>query len=140
MSKQKKFKLTEKEVIKIGNSEARIYNIVSTTKEDASKLLTDRVKAFGYIKNELIWPILILNLDKDNNDFYVSLVTTNEDWPVIICNNFIYNEFTVVADLENVLEKWYDYNNIIKSVKKLTNSTNYILSEDENEITITIKK
>lgn len=140
MSKQKKFQLEEKEVINVENNEAKIYNIISKTKEDVSKLLTDRIKAFGYIDNAKILPILILYLDKDNEDFYVSLITENEDCPVIICNKFIYIESTVVTDLENVLEKWYSYHNIIKTVKKLTNSVNCNLEEDENEITITIKK
>lgn len=140
MSKQKKFRLEEKEIIHIENNEARVYNIISKIKEDVSKLLTNRVKAFGYISNMMILPILILYLDNDNEDFYVSLITEKEDCPVIICNKFIYTESTVVTDLENVLEKWYDYSNIIKTVKKLTNSINCNLEEDENEITITVKK
>lgn len=140
MSKTKdiKFNIKERTIINIGKNNAIIYDIINN--DDIEYILTKRGKEYGYIEKESILPVLIVYNDIEDNDCYVSLLTTNDKQPIFICNKFKYNKDTVIKDLTVILEQWLGMSKLKSIIKRIVNPNKYRINENEDEITITIKK
>lgn len=126
------------------------YLYVIKTPEDILKdrlynKLMERLKLTGYNFPKIEHKFLIVFEDLKADNSYVCLHLHHDKLPIFISNNFKYNKETVTEDLHKLFQDWMNveilnqkfYSTLRKVMK---NYKDYTITENDDEIIVTIRK
>lgn len=104
-----------------------------------------RITLTGYDYPELHHKILIVFEDLEEHNSYVCLKLHCTKPPIFISNHFHFDADCAVQDLHKLFQEWLDIQKINDRLYNLLHKnsrdyTNYTITEDDDDIRITIKK
>ena len=132
------------------DSDTNAYLYTIKTPEDTLKgklydKLMERLKLTGYNFSKIEHKFLIVFEDLKDGTSYVCLHLHHDKLPIFISNNFKYNKETVAEDLHKLFQDWMNaeilnqkfYSTLRKVMK---NYKDYTITENDDEIIVTIRK
>lgn len=107
--------------------------------------LMERLKLTGYNFSKIEHKFLIVFEDLKDGNSYVCLHLHHDKLPIFISNNFKYNKETATEDLHKIFQDWLNVEVLNKKFystlrKVMKDYTDYTITENDDEIIVTIRK